>query len=331
MAELENSYINKKCLIINLIITLVVLIVGLILIESGYNEAFESTNDTIREIFAIITKLGDDLFWIIILALIIFGVNKKFGRQSLVLFMISLFFNNLFKDFFKDPRPHNYHLDPDLGYGFPSGHTQHAITFWGFSLIYSKNSKDKINKAAVWNIVFLLLIILLPISRLVIGVHDLEDVVGGFVIGMVILNLYLILLPKITKLKEKPIGLKILMGFGIVFAIWIACVLGFPESNYPEMAYDLGQAAGILMAASIFFPIEEKYIKFEPAQLPMKKRVISAIIGLIFTIILYFGLSILFEELSGLPWLLRCIRYFILGGFLIICCPFIIKKFLKIE
>lgn len=331
MAELQNSYLTKKDLIINLIITVVVLVVGMILIANGLNEAFESSNDTVREIFTIITKMGDDMFWIIILALIIFGVNKKFGRQSLVLFMISLFFNNLFKDFFKDPRPHDYHLDPELGYGFPSGHSQHAILFWGFSLLYAKNSKDKINKVNLWNVIFLLLIILIPISRLVIGVHDVQDVVGGFVIGMIILNIYLLLLPKITKLKEKPMGLKIGLGFGIVFAVWIACVLGFPEVNYPEMAYDLGQAAGILMAAAIFFPIEEKYIKFEPAQFPRNKRIISAIIGLLITMILYFGLGALFGAFSGLDWLLRCIRYFILGGFLIIGCPLIIKKILKIK
>ena len=91
--------------------------------------------------------------------------------------------NSFLKDLFQDPRPsEELMLDAQIGlsYGWPSGHTQIAVTLWGF-LAYEL--KDK------WFSIFAsLLIALIAFSRLYLGVHDLGDVFAGLVIGLIILG-----------------------------------------------------------------------------------------------------------------------------------------------
>lgn len=77
-----------------------------------------------------------------------------------------------------------------LNNGFPSGHTSVAIVFWGsLALLFQKR----------WlNMLALTLMVLVPFSRIYLGVHFLGDIVGGLILGgALLLIIYLgILHPK---------------------------------------------------------------------------------------------------------------------------------------
>ena len=66
--------------------------------------------------------------------------------------------------------------------GFPSGHASIAIVFWGaLAILFQKR----------WlSILSLFLMILIPFSRIYLGVHFLADVLGGVVLGALLLAVF---------------------------------------------------------------------------------------------------------------------------------------------
>ena len=118
------------------IVSLAILIVGLILLALGYNEAFYSDNSTIRAIFTVITNFGDPLVFIIIAAIFYITYDKKFAKNLALGLVCSSYFNSLIKNVFQDTRPPtNVNPSKEYGlvetsYGFPSGHSQTAVAFW---------------------------------------------------------------------------------------------------------------------------------------------------------------------------------------------------------
>ena len=108
----------------------------------------------------------------------------RFSRVAMMLF-ISALINIFFKDFFQDPRPAiELMLDPKVGttYGWPSGHSQIAVTLWGL-LAYELKNKW-ITAGAISTI------ILIAFSRMYLGVHDFGDVFAGLLIGGIILSVW---------------------------------------------------------------------------------------------------------------------------------------------
>ena len=137
-----------------------------------------------------ITFLGNQMFYVIILPIAYWTWDKKTTIKIGVIFLISAAANSWLKDIWHNPRPNAANLLPGIkelnqawlprqSPGFPSGHTQGAVAFWGPVLYYIRKKPVIITAAC--------LILLIPYSRLYLGVHYLGDVLGGFVIGLVIL------------------------------------------------------------------------------------------------------------------------------------------------
>ena len=108
----------------------------------------------------------------------------RFSRVAMMLF-ISALLNTFLKDFFQDPRPAiELMLDPKVGttYGWPSGHSQIAVTLWGLLAYELKNKWITVGAIST--------IILIAFSRMYLGVHDLGDVFAGLLIGGIILSVW---------------------------------------------------------------------------------------------------------------------------------------------
>jgi glycerophosphoryl diester phosphodiesterase len=113
-----------------------------------------------------------------------------FARMGLWL-LLSALLNAYLKDLFQDPRPDPvFQLDTHVGqsYGFPSGHAQIAIVVW-FWLAWEAR------KTWIW-IVSSILVAGICFSRLYLGVHDVEDVLGGIGIGIISLIVFIFLTSK---------------------------------------------------------------------------------------------------------------------------------------
>ena len=126
--------------------------------------------------------------WIIFFALLFLLKKKDYGIAVMYVFCCfsSFEFTMLAKDFFHRIRP-PFELQiiehPD-DFSFPSGHSIDIMFLLGFLIyIILKHVENKILKYALSG-VFVLIILLVGLSRLVLGVHYPTDVLAGFIFGL---------------------------------------------------------------------------------------------------------------------------------------------------
>ena len=149
-------------------------------------------SDFATPIAKFITNLGGAIFIAVVaifLAIII--KNKKIGISIFVNLVIITGLNQLLKRILHRPRPTEYRIIQETGYSFPSGHSMISMAFYGY-LIYLIYKHVK-NKYIKWISISLLsiLICLIGISRIYLGVHYTSDVLGGFLISISYLVIYI--------------------------------------------------------------------------------------------------------------------------------------------
>ena len=110
--------------------------------------------------------------------------------------MNDVILNNVIKVIVKRERPISWFLVEESGYSFPSGHAMAAVCFYGLIiyLLYRSNIKKKYQ---IGIITFLtILILLIAISRIYLGVHYASDVIGGVVIALIYLVIYVTIIDR---------------------------------------------------------------------------------------------------------------------------------------
>ena len=153
--------------------------------------------DSITPYMKIITNFGGATCLIAITILLLIIVkNKKIGLLTLTNLVTITILNQILKFILRRPRPTEFKIINETGYSFPSGHSMISMAFYGFLiyLIY-KNIKNKCLKTTLI-IILSLLIIAIGISRIYLGVHYVSDVIGGFLISISYLIVYIKLIKK---------------------------------------------------------------------------------------------------------------------------------------
>ncbi len=149
-------------------------------------------SDFATPIAKFITNFGGAIF-IIIMAIFIAIIikNKKIAISILANLVIITGLNQLLKRILQRARPTEYRIIQETGYSFPSGHSMISMAFYGY-LIYLIYKHVK-NKCIKWISISLLsiLICLIGISRIYLGVHYTSDVLGGFLISISYLVIYI--------------------------------------------------------------------------------------------------------------------------------------------
>ncbi|WP_226483225.1 phosphatase PAP2 family protein [Natrinema amylolyticum] len=182
----------------------------------GVTEALHgSAQDPVLVLFALLTQLGD--VWFLFLlggALYVagdefprWGIDRRRGLFVLGLLLTYVALIGVLKQFFSLPRPPGAGDPPAIrwvpsvlqavfaniatgdGFGFPSGHAFGSTLVWGgFALVVVEDELSR-----VWLGVAGVVVGLVSLSRLVLGVHYLVDVVAGAGLGLVVLGvLYVI-------------------------------------------------------------------------------------------------------------------------------------------
>lgn len=133
------------------------------------------------------------------MALLVIIKNKMLGITILANLVISAGMNNLLKIIIQRPRPIGYRLIEETGYSFPSGHSMVSMAFYGY-LVYLtyKHIKNKYLKYLLM-IILNILILMIGTSRVFLGVHYTSDVLGGFIISIIYLIIYIKCIEKINK------------------------------------------------------------------------------------------------------------------------------------
>lgn len=180
--------------------------VDLIMVMTGLSSSFDNAislffsvhnNVTLTNIFKAISFICSPKFMIVlnVLLFIFIIVKKKYKLSIIVLSSISsVIFNNLVKIIVRRERPSYLRMVVEKSYSFPSGHAMISVLFFG-SIIYLVN-KYNIKHKKLITFSLSTFILLVGISRIYLGVHYLTDVVGGYLLGLVVLLLIIHILER---------------------------------------------------------------------------------------------------------------------------------------
>ncbi len=251
-------------------------------------------------LFLGISALTGELVYIAVLGVIYWCIDKDKAYYIGIFLFLSFSLNTMLKNLFRIPRPYTYsdvrQIDTGTGYGysFPSGHAQLSSTFSGmFSVVFKRT----------WILVSgIILVTLTGLSRMYLGVHTPADILCGIAIGLM-----LTLLGNSLKNFANP---KILAIAAFLFMFGVSLIFG-DNDNLKLFFFAAGFLTGNI--------IEEKYICY---QIPkkLKPRIIGAASGFVTLIVL-----IIILKLLGLTYT----RYLIIGLYITIVVPLIIKKLSK--
>lgn len=141
-----------------------------------------------------ITNLACTPFFVVIsIFLILFLPNK----QKAWVFVVGLIINSLLiftvKHLVKRERPNIKRLVKEKGYSYISGHTLSATFFYGLSSVFIFISNISLTLKVVLILAFILLILIIAYSRIYLGVHYLSDTIGGLLLGISYLAIYIYL------------------------------------------------------------------------------------------------------------------------------------------
>ena len=258
------------------------------------------------------TFLGEEEFYLIFLPLIYWCLNKRIGIRLAYAFLLSTYLNFFFKDLFGIPRPDDPRirlLRHETTPSFPSGHAQGAVVTWGYLATQWHNR-------AFWAVA-IALIFLNSLSRVYLGVHFPQDLVGGIIIGV----LYLLAFNWVAARwggKIAKLSLSVKASFLVLLPI--ALMMAHPSE---DTAVTMGAFSGM----GLGFLLESKFVGFSAEGL-WWRRAFRFLVGLILVIVFYVGLKVVFptEVTPSLALALRAIRYGIIGVVGTFLAPWIFVK-----
>lgn len=160
--------------------------------------------ESLTKIMGILTNFGGAYMLIgLAIMITIFSKNKKTAFIIDLNLIIITIFNLILKNIIQRPRPEGYRLIAESGYSFPSGHSMISMAFYGL-IIYMiwKTMKNKKLRNIVC-VLITILVILIGISRIYLGVHYASDVIGGFVVSIAYLIVYVSITKTILKIERE--------------------------------------------------------------------------------------------------------------------------------
>ena len=269
--------------------------------------------------------IGTPEFFLILVPFIYWSIDRRVGIRAILVVFLFDFINASLKLLFHQPRPYWIGDVKEFGdaggegtYGIPSGHS-------GRSLALSGYLATQVKKNWFWAVAAFY-ILLVGFSRMYLGVHFPQDVLGGWLLGL----LAIWALAKWgnvvrTWLADKSVSTQIMLGFlaamGMVLTGFIVrfIISGTPDpaewSPYNAEARTVTHfftISGAVFGACAGYALMRQYARFN-AKGDWAKRGIRYLLGMVVLLVLFFGMDIAFAAIavdeSTLGYILRFVRY----------------------
>ena len=285
--------------------------------------------------FSLITRFGEETLFIIIGILFLWCINKKQGYYLFFVGFSGLLINQFLKFTFRVPRP--WVKDPSLtivesakemayGYSFPSGHTQVSVGLYGGM---ARLFKNKILRG-----VLIILVILIPFSRMYLGVHTPMDVITSVVIALLLVfAFYPIINNDFENVKKINILFAICFAASALYLVYILVGVSSLNVDAEELNKGIADAykiSGCLIGLWLSYNIDMKYLCYK-TDAPVYAQIIKFATGLIILLLIKEGLKEPLLKLFNGNQVAGAIRYFVIVFFSATLWPMTFKLYKKIS
>lgn len=308
-----------------------------------WNIFFQNMGSSLKTPMEVFSFFGTEYFFLLLLPALYWCLEASIGLRVGIILLLSTSINEALKLVFHGPRPYWYSTDiiryaGETSFGVPSGHSQIAFGVWGMLAA-------TIGKWWGWPIA-ILIIAMIGISRLYLGVHFPHDVLLGWLIGAILLWLVLRLWePVTTRLKKMNPGQQILIAFlsslilillSLIAYLWLKITNWQLPPAWAEYGKNAVSLSGIFTTSGTLFGLLTGLVWLNQrggfdAGGPLWKRALRYIPGMVGLLVLYFGLKVIFGLIAAqaegvLPYILRYIRYVLVGAWISAGAPWIFIK-----
>jgi membrane-associated phospholipid phosphatase len=224
--------------------------------------------------------VGGDLFYLALLPLIFWSLDRRLGLRLLFVLALSVALNAALKLLFQAPRPFTVSADvvqlvEQGGYGLPSGHVMNTVVVWGYAAYYLKR------RWLYWAAAGFAL--LMAWGRMYAGVHYPQDVVSGALFGLLTLLLFIWLADRFPPFWQRlPPGAQAAL---IVLAGLVSFIFLFDDGNGPTVA-------GIALGAGFGCVLERRLVGFVTDGTP-RQRAARYVVGISLVLGVFFGLRLI--------------------------------------
>ncbi len=256
-------------------------------------------------IFILITLLGEEYFYILVLGIAYWCVSKKNTVFIVYCLTFSSVINSALKEMFNELRPFQVldiralRVETATGTSFPSGHTQTVTAFYVAVASLFK-------KKWLWGI-SAIIPFLVGVSRIYLGVHWPKDVLGGWLIGILSVVIVTWILRNDNKMKVQQMTL-----FLVVLSV--VSLIFFTSENYVK-------AVAAFSAFIIGQMMEEKWVSFS-TKTNLTKQFVKIVLGMSITAGVFIGLKAILPDEN----MFIGIRYFLTVFSVAFVAPYIFTK-----
>ena len=298
----------------------------------------ESTDNVLTPFFFFMTESVQTPAWMFLIALIYWAFSKSVGGWMVMNIAICSWFNGIakltacvYRPWIRDAAimPAGDAIKTATGYSFPSGHSTRAAIYYGSFAVLSYKYKKFIPTA-----IFILLGLLVMLSRNYLGVHTPQDVVCGFGVSLLIVIGNMKLFKWMQEgdssrdIKVLAVGLIIiaLSGLYIFYKPYpMDYVDGKLLVNPAKMSVDGLSSVGVMAITLFAWFIEKHFIGFKNPSDRVKGIAIS-LVAFIPMILWYMYFPGAIKPLLGkLPT--SILTYGMINFYIFVIVPLAIKKF----
>ncbi len=230
-----------------------------------------------------VSFFGEMFLPLVAITVLYWCIDKKKAFIITSVMTTALITTQIIKSIVRSPRP--FQVYPELiegdristatGYSFPSGHSTLGSAF--YSACARAFTNPLITAASI------LLIILIPVSRLYLGVHWPIDVLAGTLIGLAASFLLTPLFSEAARDKKGFERFSLIYGF-IMLAIALYALAMLERGGDRSAFSDMMSTATVTAAAMIGFSLESRLARFSVENTPLKK-VLVTLLGLILLVL----------------------------------------------
>ncbi len=283
---------------------------------------------------AAITYLGDETVFMLLAITVFWCVSKRQGYYVFAVGLGGTVMNQWLKLIFRVPRP--WVLDPSFtivesaraaatGYSFPSGHTQNIVGTLGCIAVANKQK---------WlRVVCCVFILLVPFSRMYLGVHTPLDVGVSFACAVaLVIALWPCFRDDEQFGKTVKAVLCALLILSVCFAVWVN-VTAFPADvdaeNLEHGMKNGWTLLGCVLGLIVSYYVDEKKLHFD-TKAPLVGQACKLLLGLAFLVGIRAGVKPVLNAVTGGALWANAVRYFFMVVFAGCIWPLTFPYFAKL-